>query len=176
MRIPRLFKPHLREVPPDPLEEEKEALPYDVPDEERHLQMYMTDEQYLKVLERIRYRIVLGEPFVFDTSDSTGNKYTHCSHGLCSMNPNHWPEVDEYLFPERFVPKPKPEFESGRDLGAPIKYFEKHHVCPYQEKVDPDRGCFWSCRAKRRDTRPTMDEVKARVNELIAEVKARMSQ
>jgi hypothetical protein len=68
-------------------------------------------------------------------SDTIGDKYTHCSWGMCSEDLEQWPDVEDHLFPEEF-----PERISPKYLGPGQK-------CPMDRRTGGEGwGCFYSCR------------------------------
>jgi len=124
-------------------------------DKERHAQMYLSDERHLAAMERMRERIASGVKLDAVDSETTGDKYTDCSWGMCSMDPEFWP-VEDRMFPDR-----EPivsSYRSGPDGLVPIphvssKYHDEGQFCPFDRRpraTDPmpnsPSGCFSRCR------------------------------
>ena len=108
--------------------------------------IYLTDEQYGKLLEKIK--VAVSENTQFKVMDSTdiGNKYTTSNVGLCNDG---FTELDTALFPEQFL-------EYGRQS---MKYTKIHHICPFDrrlEHVEKDapvnfsNGCYYTCSLKKK--------------------------
>ena len=99
-------------------------------------ELYLTDEQCLKVLKKIE-AVVVYDDFVPSCFDSTfpGDKYTESNCGFCN---DAFTEVDMALFPEQY-----PERRS-------MKYRLEGHRCPFDERIEPGllgwgSGCFGGC-------------------------------
>lgn len=98
--------------------------------------MYLTDEQYLDILYKIRMRVgSLGfRPSAFDSA-FPGDKYTESNCGFCC---GEFVTEETALFPEQF-----PERRS-------MKYRLDAHKCPFDMRETPDVlgwgwGCFSEC-------------------------------
>jgi hypothetical protein len=92
----------------------------------------LTKAQTLTVIRRIRAAIAAGKPKVLDDSEEIGNKYTHCSWGMCATTEEYYPTPDLY--------------EPGsRD---PMRW-PTGHGCPMDRgrKTEAHWGCFYRCRA-----------------------------
>lgn len=88
--------------------------------------IYFTPAEYLATLKRQRDLVAREGYEFFEYDDTTpGNKHTECSHGLCSRNPELWPDPEMHLWPEEFT---------LRTRIAP-KYFAKGQFCPFDERA-----------------------------------------
>jgi hypothetical protein len=96
--------------------------------------LHLTDDRYLAALYRQRDRIIAGAEFAAIDSTTPGDKFTEASWGLCTREPEAWPDRDDHLWPE--------QFDEGRI--AP-KYRTENQPCPMQRKGG-GTGCFYSCR------------------------------
>lgn len=95
--------------------------------------IYMANKRYKAALVRIRTQIENGSELVAKESAEMGDKYTHCSWGLCSGSPEQWPDKEDRLF----------------DHPLTTLYQKKGQNCPFDEKPDREfgpSGCFHSCR------------------------------
>lgn len=108
--------------------------------------------RYLLALERMRERIAGGLRLEFEDSTTTGNKYTHCSWGLCSEERAAWPDAEDHIWPQQFE-------REGRvaplDIPSP--------GCPMdrREGKDDGNGCFYTCRVfnpLERGKRPSQEQ------------------
>lgn len=117
-------------------------------------EMYLTDEQYLFLLDKLLrnpMKMSSGKYRVID-SDTIGNKYTESNVGLCNDN---------------FVAK-HTNMRLWKNRSS-MKYRENHHLCPYDQRAlillqaianpeapMPDvnwfNGCFWTCRIAKRNS------------------------
>ena len=102
---------------------------------------YLTDEQFLDALKRVRKQIAGGLKNLKDDSTTSGDKYTTCSWGTCTQSMAAYPHPDSHLWPDQFILNQR---------VAP-KYKERRHLCPMDwrnpTKVkDNYNGCFHSCR------------------------------
>lgn len=109
---------------------------------------YMSNERYKAALVRIRTQIENGSELIAVDSTTIGDKFTHCSWGLCSCSPEQWPDKEDRLF--------------DRDYPLAILYRQKGQNCPFDEQPDrefgPD-GCFRTCRIfQNRGNPPTREE------------------
>jgi len=101
---------------------------------ERHAELYLTDEQYMRLLAKVKETI--NQPdFEVYCYDSTypGDKYTESNCGLCN---DEFCELDMALFPESF-----PDRKSK-------KYKENWHKCPFDMRAMSGEfrsGCFYTC-------------------------------
>lgn len=106
--------------------------------QEKHTELYLTKEEYLTVLKRVRAkiaRIKKSEEEVWGYDDTTmGQKNTECNVGLCHDDPeiftkemNLWPEQ----YPERVAPK----------------YLQDDCCCPLSKRQHlGSSGCFYRCK------------------------------
>ena len=99
--------------------------------------LYLSDKQYLTMLEKLQTLIREGLKLELDGSDDIGNKHTHASWGQCTEK--NWDK--DALFRED-----KPF------LGS--KQHAKGQFCPFDTKVPTEgnklrnnpSGCFYRCR------------------------------
>lgn len=99
--------------------------------------LYMSQERYYLALKRIRALIADGIPLIFEDSTTIGDKYTHCSWGLCSEDPRAWPDAEDHLWPDQFL----------ADKRVALKYLRDDQMCPMDRRVsEGSRGCFYTCR------------------------------
>jgi len=101
---------------------------------EDHAELYLTDEQYLRLLVKVK-ETVNKPDFEVHRFDSTfpGDKYTESNCGLCN---DEFCELDMALFPEQF-----PERKT-------TKYREQWHKCPFDTRPMTSEfksGCFYTC-------------------------------
>lgn len=96
--------------------------------------MKLTFDRYIVALKRIREQINNGNKFEAEDSTTIGNKYTHCSWGLCSCNHEQWPDKEDHMF-KRTIKQP-----------LAVKYLSKRQICPFDKtnKQEPE-GCFHRC-------------------------------
>lgn len=122
--------------------------------------LYLSDQRYILALKRIKALILDGEELVTLNSDTIGNKYLHCSWGLCSINLETWPDPEDHLWPNEFV-----KFKRI----AP-KYRKPSHMCPMDKRKESDgNGCFYTCSIfqSKSSKRPTREETVTRYNNMI---------
>ncbi len=126
--------------------------------------MYLTDEQHLHMLKKVRDRIANGETMVLDDSDDIGNKHTHCSWGQCT---------DKGWEKEALFRKDTPL------LGS--KYHDKGQICPFDkdqagESVLSPAGCYHRCKIfqNSRGNRPSREEALELYNITINSFKEKM--
>lgn len=106
--------------------------------------LYLSDERYLVALERQKKRIEEGLELELDDSNQRGNKYTHCSWGLCSEDKEAWPDAEDHLWPDQFLdPKRQRVAPKYLDMGT--------QPCPFDKRMSVQRsstmnGCFFTCR------------------------------
>lgn len=125
--------------------------------------LYLSDEQYLAALCRIRSQISLGLKLVFWDDETPGCKETHCSWGLCSKNKQQWPDAEDHIWPDQFR-------SQGR--VAPL-YTRNDQTCPFDMRTRPNKsgdGCFWHCRIFQQKQEPTREEALALYDAEIARV------
>jgi len=106
--------------------------------------LYLTNEQYVALLERQRARIEDSVALEAEDSTTHGDKYTRCTWGLCSDELEVWPE-DTWLFPP-FVARSPNEQSTARP-----KYLGDQQFCPFDRKDNRQAefgsgGCFYRCR------------------------------
>jgi hypothetical protein len=100
--------------------------------------LYMSNDRYIVALKHMRHLIANGEPLVAEDSDVTGDKWTHCSWGMCSMDAKSWPDPQDHLWPDQFI----------KDGRVAPKYAGPNQKCPMDKRDEPDErmGCFYRCR------------------------------
>jgi hypothetical protein len=95
----------------------------------------LPQNRYLAALHRILAQIKNGSKLNAVDSTQIGNKYTHCSWGLCSTSKEQWPDKEDRLFPQ--------------DQPLAILSQDKGQFCPFDQhqtrQSGPD-GCFYHCR------------------------------
>lgn len=122
--------------------------------------MYLTDEQYISILEKIRNTV--NQPgFQIKTEDCTimGSWHTLSNCGFCNLD---YVTRKTALFPDDF---PERRF---------FKFRQNYHGCPFdqrfinQDKADLgyDKGCFYSC-ALFATNRPSLEKIKAMADRAI---------
>jgi hypothetical protein len=131
-------------------------------------ELCMTDKQHLGALKRLRALISEGMELTAVDSTTIGDRYTHCSWGLCSNAVLVWPHAEEHLFPDHFI-------EHGR--VAP-KYLTDNQMCPMDLRNAPDGdGCFYHCRVFQSAVRtPTAAEAVDLYNEMIKKVEEKINE
>jgi len=99
----------------------------------------MGEGRWQDALRRMRDFIAAGSQLECEDSDEVGNKYTHCSWGMCSEAISQWPEADDHVFPDEFIERAR---VAPRDSPG---------GCPLDTSVEkPDwehYGCFFRCLA-----------------------------
>jgi len=123
----------------------------------------MSKARYRMALVRLRQRIADGIPLVYEDSTTIGDKYTICSWGLCSVDPEQWPDAGDHMFPVDFI-------DDGR-ISVNRGY---QQPCPIQRNAE-DRGavgwgCFSECRIFLRGPMPTREEALAFYDRRIAAI------
>lgn len=103
--------------------------------------LYLTDAQYLHLLDKIQAEIPKHQSFQVIDSTQIGNKYTTSNIGLCNDN---FTELDTAMFPSQFR-------KHGR---MSMKYKQKHHICPFDTRLTSiierkpthmGNGCYYTC-------------------------------
>ena len=103
---------------------------------EKNKELYMSDVEYVKILERIVETVKQPgfEPkFYDDTTNCAKRTWSNC--GLCNDDENStFATKENVAFPDQFPHR--------RDF----KYFETHQQCPLDWRKNPDiNGCFHTC-------------------------------
>ena len=131
-------------------------------------ELCLTDQQHLGALKRLRALISEGVELTAVDSDTPGDKYTHCSWGLCSDAVLVWPNADDHLFPDHFI-------KYGR---VSHKYPTDDQQCPMDLRNETDGdGCFYHCRVFQSAVRtPTSTEALALYNEMIEKREEKVSE
>lgn len=105
----------------------------------------MKDHEFLAALRRMRDRIADGIELVAVDSEEIGNKYTHCSWGMCSEDREQWPDRELHIFKE--------DFDSYGRISTKNRL--PWQPCPFDKRkrelvrdgniYSLDSGCFWTC-------------------------------
>lgn len=148
--------------------------------------LYLTDEQHLSTLIRMRARIA-GETtptpeLVANDSTTTGDKHTECSWGMCNDDPTFWLH-GELMFPDRpplirlMLKKGSRTVEEVPSVSS--KYHQQHQLCPFDRREDGEKpmtpnGCFYTCRVFRPSGPITREQALAMFDATIARFQARM--
>lgn len=118
--------------------------------------LYLSDERFLAALERMRTRIAEGEKLGAEDLTAIGNKYTYCTWGMCTGDPEFWPKEDR-MFPDREPISTDCRVEYGKVvpiLRVSSKYQDRGQFCPFDRRPSakaPDYaqgspgGCFYRC-------------------------------
>ena len=99
----------------------------------------MSDARYRMALVRMKKRIEAGLSLSAVDSTTTGDKFTICAWGMCSEDPEQWPQAGDHQFPVDFI-KRRRISPDRRD----------HQTCPLQTDAEEPGatswGCFYKCR------------------------------
>lgn len=114
--------------------------------------IYLTDEQYLKLLDKVKDLVIREDSyFVFD-STTIGDKYTTSNIGLCNEELT---DLDTALFPNEFK-------NYNRKC---MKYKKEHHLCPFDNRIklietkettNMLNGCYYTCSLQKK--KPSREE------------------
>ena len=129
--------------------------------------LYLTDEQYLELLKRIRKDLDKIESiFVEDSTVNVGL----CA-GVLSKSGNWYKDkyvtLETALWPEAFKKIGKVQCENPQMFK--MKYRGDGHSCPLDERKGATDGCFYHCRAFK-NRKLGVEEVKRLYDERIREV------
>ena len=144
--------------------------------------IYLTDEQYLDLLKKVREDLNRIKKIVAIDSDQTGNKHTFTNCGLCTgyigrgecWSRDTHVTMETALFPEDFKKK-------GKTRPYPqqfsMKYRKDQHRCPLDSKKGSRdamaSGCFYRCMIFQRKFRtPTIKEMKRMYDKIIQKAEA----
>lgn len=111
--------------------------------------LYMQDERYLAALVRIKALIENGLKLSGYDDTTPGCKSTECTWGLCQNDKAHWPDPNDYLWPDtpdRIVPK----------------YLTTKQKCPMDKRENNKvtlNGCFYTCRFFNKSVNPSRETV-----------------
>ena len=127
------------------------------------MNIYLSDEAYLRALERIKKSIENDTILETDDSDIIGDKHTHCTWGLCSNLKEHWPDPNDYLWPDQ------------PNRIAP-KYRNKKQYCPLDAEKGKGKqgGCFWTCQIFKFKNKLRKETVLKYYEEAIIRIKQRI--
>ncbi len=118
----------------------------------------LSDDRYLAFLKRMRDLIASGAELKYEDSEEIGNKYTHCSWGMCCGDKSGWPDPQDYLWPDQ------PD-------RVDIKYSTKRQCCPLSRNQTESSGCFYSCMIfKPNGEKPTREQAIKLYDDKIKEV------
>lgn len=107
--------------------------------------LYLSTEQYLSALKKLRDKIANGEELVDVDDDFPGNKDSWCSWGLCTNNPEVFPDPQSHLWPEEFAKQQRfaPKYR-GPNQWCPLDSRIRDGK-PHGEAESPGSGCFYRC-------------------------------
>ncbi len=113
--------------------------------------IYLSNERYKAALNHIKSQIEGGSELIAIDSTDIGDKYTHCSWGLCSCSIKQWPDKQDWMFDRThelhyYSSKEKTPIE---DTFVDAKYQEVGQHCPMdkdQSKETNPSGCFYRCK------------------------------
>ena len=107
--------------------------------------LYLSTEQYLSALKKLRDKIANGEELVDVDDDFPGNKDSWCSWGLCTNNPEVFPDPQSHLWPEEFIEQQRfaPKYR-GPNQWCPLDSRIRDGK-PHGEAESPGSGCFYRC-------------------------------
>lgn len=109
--------------------------------------IYLTDGQYRKAMENLRFDVEQRRIKLDGFDDTTaGDKDTQCTWGLCGDSATVYPTADMHLWPEELPGRLAP------------KYTQEHHRCPFEDPTarDQESGCFHRCRFFKGKQRPSV--------------------
>lgn len=119
-----------------------------------NIDLYLSDEQYLKLLDKSEALISKFDKFYVVDCDEIGIKDTTSNIGLC--NDDAMADEENVLFPADYA-------KYGR---TDIKYRKNHHICPYdlrlnnvlnEQPANMGNGCFYTCSL--RNTRTNKEKI-----------------
>ena len=122
--------------------------------------LYLTDEQYLELLDKIEEVLASGAPLYIDDCNDIGNKHTESNVGLCNDNLT---TKETAMWPE--------EFPRRTDM----KYSKDYHICPFDNRFDAIEkgkkkcmfnGCFYTCSLAKPERRVSRQRIVERLNSL----------
>lgn len=93
-------------------------------------------------LRRMRDRIAGEIPLRLADSNTSGDKFTNCSWGMCSGDPEQWPDPDDHIWPVSFTREGRVAPRSQQDT----------QFCPMDRQDNKQAalfgpgGCFDRCR------------------------------
>jgi len=146
-------------------------------------ELYLTDEQYLDLLKKVRKDLEgLREVFADDCT-ITGMKHTISDVGLCAgvETESGWAK-DKYTIRETAMwPK---DFDKIGKVKWPypqqftMKYRQDWHRCPLDRRENPNvNGCFYTCmifKLKKDEKVLSINEIKKLYDNQIAKVEAKL--
>lgn len=113
---------------------------------------YLTTEQYVGVLKRIR-KTIESEKLIRDKDDPD------CNWGMCSKRQEHYPDPELHIFPNDFDDYGR---MSALSCGNDVK-------CPMRVSDLGGSGCFYDCRVfTRKHKVPTREEALKLYDDAIA--------
>ena len=144
------------------------------------MSIYLTDKQYLELLQKLRIDLDKTEKILFEDSTETGYKHTVTNVGLCAgeATETNWSK-DKHLtretamWPKEFDKIGKVKYESPQMFTR--KYKRKNHKCPFAEKGTNTDGCFYRCKIFQKKYKiPSIEEAKQMYDKCIDEVKNKL--
>ncbi len=139
-----------------------------------YLHMYLTDEQYLDLMKKIRKDIDGVTEIFAEDSTMIGNKYTITNIGLCAeafdekgsvFSKSKYVTRETAMWPKDFDKIGKVKYDYPQMFA--MKYRQSNQLCPLDKRNKGGfNGCFYTCRAFK-DKTLTMQEVKCLYDEAI---------
>lgn len=145
--------------------------------------LYLTDEQYLDLLKKIRKDLEGLQEVFADDCTITGMKHTISNVGLCAgvETESGWSK-DKYttretaMWPEDFDKIDKVKYPYPQQFT--MKYRQDKHRCPLDNrKKGGFDGCFYTCmifKPVKGKTVPTIEEIKVMYDKQIALTEAKI--
>lgn len=140
---------------------------------------FLTNNQYLKALRRMRDRISKGFKLVLEESDKQGSKYSYATWGMCIEEPDFWlkeelayPHLDPLNMGRRID-------KNGKSIPILLETSKAklgHQVCPFDRNgitgktsSQKYKGCYHRCLVfNPDDSQPTREESLALYDEAIS--------
>jgi hypothetical protein len=121
--------------------------------------------RYQVALARLRRLIAEGLPLVYEDSTTLGDKYTHCSWGLCSRDVAAWIDAEDHLWPDQFRANGRvaPKYRAGNQR---CPWDQRNDLCDANEML---RGCFYYCRIFQQQPAPTVEEALCRYDQAMVD-------
>lgn len=119
----------------------------------------MSKSDYVLTLKRLKEIVNTRKLAGYDDNSLLGDKSTECTWGLCSSQPELWPDPRLHIWPYSFL---------NRGRVAPIDLPSFDCKCPFDPREENDgQGCFWKCEFFRGKKRPSKKDHIHAINELI---------
>lgn len=122
--------------------------------------LYLTDEQYLELLDKIEEVLASGAPLYIDDCNDVGNKHNESNVGLCNDN---FTTKETAMWPEQFPQR------------MDMKYTQHYHICPFDNRFDKleqgkrcnmINGCFYTCSLAKPERRVSRQRIVERLTKL----------